>query len=218
MKQRMLGAIVCGLACMFLLAGSAAAQGGELVGAEWGVPGRRANVIDAVRSMARDGAIRFQVSRQTLGVDPAPGRVKFLTIRLRHWDGGVQEYTFREHDMVNLEIDPEHGYDRREWEGRREEGREHQEAEEHHEAEEHERREHGVHIIRAYYGAEGHFINVTEALRSRVSEGRLYLRVDNYSMGADPLPERRKWLRVLYWADGERHNVVVEEKNELRLP
>jgi hypothetical protein len=35
---------------------------------------------------------------------------------------------------------------------------------------------------------------------------------------AIPLPERRKWLRVLYWADGERHNVVVEEKNELRLP
>jgi hypothetical protein len=37
-------------------------------------------------------------------------------------------------------------------------------------------------------------------------------------MGGDPLPERRKWLRVLYCADGERHNVVVEEKNELRLP
>ena len=37
-------------------------------------------------------------------------------------------------------------------------------------------------------------------------------------MGGDPLPERRKWLRVLYWADGERHNVVVEEKNGLRVP
>jgi hypothetical protein len=37
-------------------------------------------------------------------------------------------------------------------------------------------------------------------------------------MGGDPLPARRKWLRVLYWADGERHNVVVEEKNELRVP
>ena len=52
----------------------------------------------------------------------------------------------------------------------------------------------------------------------RVNEGRLDLRVVNYTMGGDPLPERRKWLRLLSWADGERHNVVVEEKNELRLP
>ncbi|MDQ1390236.1 MAG: DnaJ-like protein C-terminal [Acidobacteriaceae bacterium] len=80
------------------------------------------------------------------------------------------------------------------------------------------REEHKGRIIRAYNGAEGQFIDVTEALRSRVNEGRLYLRVDNYTVGGDPLPEGRKWLRVLYWADGERHNVVVEEKNELRLP
>jgi hypothetical protein len=40
-------------------------------------------------------------------------------------------------------------------------------------------------IIRAYNGAEGHFINATEALRG-VNEGRLYLRVENYTMGGDP--------------------------------
>jgi len=209
MKQR-LQASAIGLMSIFLFAGSAAAQGGELVAAEFGLQGSRVDVTDAVRSMARDGAVRFEVTRQNLGVDPAPGRIKFLTIHLRHWDGSTQDYTFREHAVVNLEIDPASGYDRREWEGRREEGRE-----QHGQRERHER---GVHIIRAYYGAEGHFMNVTETLRSRVNDGRLYLRVDGSSMGGDPLPGRRKWLRVLYFSEGERRNAVVEEKSELRLP
>jgi DnaJ-like protein len=204
MKQRLLASAISGLAFIFFCAGSALAQGGELVAAEWGLQGRRVDVTGALRSMARDGAVRFEVTRQNLGADPAPGRVKFLTIHIRHWDGSTQEYTFREHAMVNLEIDPERGYDRREWEERREEGRDHH--------------EHGVHIIRAYYGAEGQFMNVTEALRSRVDDGRLRLRIDDSTMGGDPLPGRRKWLRVLYFSDGERRNAVVEEKTELRLP
>ncbi len=73
-------------------------------------------------------------------------------------------------------------------------------------------------ILRAYYGAQGQFINVTEALRSRMEDGRLYLHVDNYSMGGDPLPGAHKWLRVLYLYDGQRRNVVVDEKTDLRLP
>ena len=62
------------------------------------------------------------------------------------------------------------------------------------------------------------FRDVTDALRSRVDDGRLYLRVDNYSMGGDPLPGTHKMLRVLYVLDGERRNVVVDEKTDLRLP
>jgi hypothetical protein len=206
MKQRLQAGAI-GLMLIFLFAGSAAAQGGELVAAEFGLPDRRVDVTERVRSMVRDGALRFEVTRQNLGADPAPEKVKYLMIRLRHWDGSTQEYTFREHAIVNLEIDPERGYDRREWEGRHEEGHER-----------HERHESGVHIIRAYYGAEGHFMNVTEALRSRVDDGRLSLQVDSRSMGGDPLPGRRKWLRVLYFSDGERRNAVVEEHTELRLP
>ncbi|MCU1304439.1 MAG: hypothetical protein JWQ87_4723 [Candidatus Sulfotelmatobacter sp.] len=219
MRVRLFAAAAGGLACLFLIVGSALAQGGELVRAEWGIPGRRVvDVTDRVRSMAREGGLRFEVTRQNLGADPAPERRKFLVIHIRHWDGSSQEYTFREHDLVNLEIDPERGYERREWEEQREEGREHRQAEEHHEAEEHERHERGIRIIRAYYGAEGQFMNVTDALRSRVQDGRLFLRIDDSTMGGDPLPGRRKWLRVLYFYDGERRNAVVEEKTELRLP
>jgi len=107
-------------------------------------------------------------------------------------------------------MDPEDRGDRREEheqygrEERREDGYEHAERR--------------LEIMRAYYGAEGRFANVTDALRSRVDDGHLYLRVDNESMGVDPLPGAHKSLRVLYVLNGERRNVVVDEKTELRLP
>jgi hypothetical protein len=42
--------------------------------------------------------------------------------------------------------------------------------------------------------------------------------VDNYSMGGDPLPGAHKSLRVLYMYDGQRQNIVVDEKTDLQLP
>jgi hypothetical protein len=61
-------------------------------------------------------------------------------------------------------------------------------------------------------------MDVTELLRSLKREGQLYVRVDNRSMGGDPDPAVRKVLRVLYFFDGERRQVVVPEHGELRLP
>jgi hypothetical protein len=167
------------------------AQGGVLVAAEWGLPGRRVDVTDRVRSLARDGVLQFEATRQVLGIDPAPGRVKDLVIRIRHWDGDTQEYAFPEKTLVSLELDPDAGY---EW------------------------RERGLHIMRAYYGSEGHFVNVTERLRHMIDDGRIYTRVDNEHLGLDPDPHVHKVLRVLYWFDGERRNIVVPEHSELRLP
>jgi len=189
-SKRSLGALGS-LAVLLLLTLPATAQGGVLVAAEWGLPGRRVDVTATVRSLTRDGILQFEVTRQVLGIDPAPGRVKDLVIRIRHWDGDTQEYAFPEKSMVSLELDPDAGFD---W------------------------RERGLHIMRAYYGGEGHFVNVTERLRHMVDDGRLYTRVDNEHLGLDPDPHVRKVLRVLYWFDGERRNIVVSEKSELRLP
>jgi hypothetical protein len=135
--------------------------------------------------------LRFDVTDQNLGVDPARGHVKELFIRIRHWDGQVEEFRFPEYAHVNLVLDPERGY---EWHDRE------------------------FHIMRAFYGGAGHFVDVTELLRSMKQDGRLYVRVDNRSMGGDPDPEVRKVLRVLYWHEGERRQVVVPEHGELRLP
>ncbi|MGA8764040.1 MAG: hypothetical protein WB562_14335 [Candidatus Sulfotelmatobacter sp.] len=190
-KQRLLAGLFGGLAWMCLFAGSAAAQGGQLVAAEYGAGGHRVDVTQQVRAFLHDGVLQFDVNDRTLGVDPARNHVKELFIRIRHWDGKEEEFTFREYDHVNLEVDPDAGY---EWHDRE------------------------LHIMRAYYGGAGHFINVTEQLRSMKRDGRLFVRVDNRTMGGDPDPRVHKVLRVLYWHEGERRQIVVPEHAELRLP
>ncbi|MGA8620907.1 MAG: hypothetical protein WB660_20575 [Candidatus Sulfotelmatobacter sp.] len=191
MKQSLLTGVFSGLACIFLFAGWAAAQGGELVAAEYGAGGHRVDVTQQVRSFMHDGVLRFDVNDQTFGVDPARNHVKELFIRVRHWDGNTEEFRFAEYAHVNLALDPDRGY---EWHDRE------------------------FHIMRAFYGGAGHFVDVTERLRSMKHDGRLFIVVDNRSMGVDPDPAVHKVLRVLYFHDGERRQVVLPEHAELRLP
>jgi len=176
---------------MFLFAGTAAAQGGELVAAEYGAGNRRIDVTRQVRSFLHDGVLRFDVTDQTFGADPARGHVKELFIRIKHWDGKVEEFRFPEYAHVNLVLDPERGY---EWHDRE------------------------LHIMRAFYGGAGHFVDVTELLRRETRDGHVILAVENGAMGGDPDPNVVKVLRVLYWHDGQRRQIVVPEHGELRLP
>jgi hypothetical protein len=177
--------------CLFLLASLSTAQGGVLVAAEYGAGGRRVDVTQQVRSYMHDGILRFDVTDQAFGTDPARGHVKDLYIRIKHWDGNVEEFHFPEYAHVNLELDPDAGY---EWHDRE------------------------LHIMRAYYGGAGHFVNVTDLVRGMKHDGRVFLIVDNRSMGGDPDPDVHKVLRVLYWHDGQRSQIVVPEHGELRLP
>ena len=176
---------------MFLFAGVASAQGGALVAAEYGARDRRVDVTPQVRSFMHDGVLQFDVNDGNLGVDPARNHVKELFIRIRHWDGNVEEFRFPEYSHVNLVLDPDRGY---EWHDRE------------------------LHIMRAFYGGEGRFVDVTEQLRSYKHDGQLFVVVDNRSMGGDPDPSVHKVLRVLYFVGGERHQIVVPEHSELRLP
>jgi hypothetical protein len=191
MKNRLLAGMISVLASILFFAVSAVAQGGELVAAEYGSGGRRIDVTQQVRGFVRDGVLQFDVTDQTFGVDPARNHVKELYIRIRHWDGNTEEFHFPEYAHVNLVLDPERGY------------------------EYHER---GFHIMRAFYGGAGHFVDVTEQLRSMKRDGRLFVVVDNRTMGIDPDPNVQKVLRVLYWHEGQRRQIVVPEHGELRLP
>jgi hypothetical protein len=191
MRRWLLTSVIGGLAAMFLLTVSAVAQGGELVAAEYGEGRRRVDVTQQVRAYMHDGVLRMEVENSVFGIDPAHEHIKELFIRIRHWDGQVEEFRFPEHAHINLALDPERGY---EWHDRE------------------------LHIMRAFYGGAGHFVDVTEILRSNKHDGRLYMPIDNRTMGGDPDPEVHKVLRVLYWHDGERRQVVVPEHAELRLP
>jgi hypothetical protein len=183
--------VLGGLACIFFFSALAAAQGGELVAAEYGAGAHRVDVTPQVRSFMHDGVLRFDVTDQTFGADPARGHVKDLYIRIRHWDGNVEEFHFPEYAHVNLVLDPEHGY------------------------EYHDR---NFHIMRAFWGGAGHFVDVTETVRGYNHDGRIFLVVDNHSMGVDPDPDVHKVLRVLYFNNGQRQQIVVPEHGELRLP
>ena len=191
MKYRMIAVGISTAVLTFLLGGSASAQGGQLVAAEYGAGNHRIDVTPQVRSFMHDGVVQFDVNDGSLGVDPAHNHVKELFIRVRHWDGNVEEFRFPEYAHVNLALDPERGY---EWHDRE------------------------FHIMRAYYGGAGHFVDVTEQLRSMKRDGRLLVVVDNRSMGVDPDPSIHKVLRVLYWHDGQRQQVVIPEHAQLRLP
>jgi hypothetical protein len=233
MRFRAIG-LITRLVCLLLLGGSAMAQGGELVGAEWGSPGRKVDVTSRVRTFIHDGVLQLEVTRFNLGIDPAPHENKVLIIRLRERDGDVKSYSYPERSVARLELHPENWHERRDQPERHDEAERRDQPERHDEAEHRdqperhdeaerreergERHERGLQILRADYGAEGEYVNVTEALRSRIDDGRLFLFVDNYSMGVDPLPGAHKRLRVSYVQDGERRHIQVEEKTELRLP
>jgi Domain of unknown function (DUF3395) len=221
MKVRAI-AMMMSLVGLLLLAGSAMAQGGEFVGAEWGTPAHKVDVTSRVRTFIHDGVLQVEVNRFNLGIDPAPHENKVLIIRLRGRDGDVKSYSYPERSTARLELHPE-------WQERREQQERHDDAErreENHERhDDAERREdypehheRGLQILRAEYGTEGQFVNVTDALRSRINDGRLFLFVDNYNLGVDPAPGVHKHLRVSYIQDGERRRTEVDEKTELRLP
>lgn len=231
MKVRAIGTMMS-LVGLLLLAASAMAQGGEFVGAEWGTPAHKVDVTSRVRTFIHDGVLQLEVTRFNLGIDPAPHENKVLIIRLRERDGDVKSYSYPERSTARLELHPEwqerreehddaerrdDDRDRHEDAERRDDDRDrHEEAERREEYREHHER--GLRILRAEYGAEGQFVNVTDALRSRINDGRLFLFVDNYNLGVDPAPGVHKHLRVSYIQDGERRRTEVDEKTELRLP
>src|ERR1700756_3960315 len=145
MKSRLWA--LAGFACMLLLAGSAVAQGGELGGADWGVPGRKVDVTARVRTFIHDGVLQLEVTRFNLGIDPAPHENKVLVIRLREWEGDIKDYGYPERSVPRIELDPGDGH------ARREEHERHDRDERRDQA--YDRRGRGVQILRAYYGADG---------------------------------------------------------------
>ena len=73
-------------------------------------------------------------------------------------------------------------------------------------------------IMRAQYGADYRFRDVTGLLSSRVQGDQLNMRVNNDTMGGDPAPDRPKILTVSYEFNGQPGQVVITENGTLSLP
>src|SRR5581483_5405535 len=76
----------------------------------------------------------------------------------------------------------------------------------------------GLQIMRAQYGADYRFRDVTGLLNSQVQGDRLRIRVTNETMGGDPAQDRPKTLIVSYVYNGEQGRTSVNEKDYLDLP
>ena len=73
-------------------------------------------------------------------------------------------------------------------------------------------------ILRAQYGADYRFRDVTDLLNSQIRNNQLSLRITNDSMGGDPAPDRSKTLTVTYVYNGQQGQTTVNEKDTLNLP
>ena len=240
MKLRRYADILTLAFCIALFAISASAQGGQIVEARYGVRGRGANVTSRVLAFARSGRLRFAVTNENLGGDPAPHQRKELLLRVRGRDGNIREYHYSEKSVVDMAVDLGGGYGQGGHDGDhdrdhdrdygRDNGRDygHDNHDGHNDGHDDHGRDQagygqgnyqGLQIVRASYGAGSQSIDVTNLLQRHVSsDNRLSMHINNDTMGADPAPHIHKELRVQYVYNGNRQDTVVPESGDLRIP
>jgi hypothetical protein len=213
--------IITVLAILLTVAFSSFAQSRrwELLRAEYGSGGTWVDVTERVRALVNGDTLNMRVDNFTLGGDPTPGARKTLRLRVRDDYGREQILTYPEKESFSLSIrsssagnpggagnyggPPQPGY----YAGAGNYGGPPQPA-----------YGGGLQIIRADYGIDNRFANVTSRLASLIQGNSLSLRVTNESMGGDPAEERPKVLNVWYSFNGRVANVSVNEKDTLNLP
>lgn len=192
----------------------AAAQndGWLLVRALYGFRDAQVDVTNLLRDLIARGGFngRIPVSNQTMGGDPAVGKDKTLHIIARNRRGEEREFNFREGGFIDAGMFVVPPPPRDDF-GDRDRGRDDDRDRDHD-------RDRDLFILRGYYGVQGHTVNVTDILRSRVREGRLFFDVNNQNLGGDPAIGADKILIVIYRFRGEEQATAVREGNRLELP
>src|SRR5215470_5575414 len=140
---------------------SAQDDGWQIVRAEYGTRTQHNDVTDILKDLVGRGGVngRVAVSNQTMGGDPAVGADKHLRIWARNRRNEEREFDYKEGGFVDVGTfivrrDRGDWNDRPAYYGDRDRDD-----------------DHGVSIIRAYYGWQGSTVNVTELLRSRMRDG-----------------------------------------------
>lgn len=159
--------------------------------AEYGAEGRFVDVTQLLNSAVRENQLNLPVNNNTMGGDPAQGIHKVLNVWY-NFRGSESRVSVNEGDYLSL---PGTGEPRS---FRPPRG--------------------GLHILRADYGADDRYMDVTTRLAARVQGDTLSLRVTNGAMGGDPAEDHHKTLTVWYTNDGRPAQLVVNEGEFLQLP
>ena len=160
----------------------------QITRASYGARGHALDVTDLLNSRIERDQLSLPVNNATMGGDPARDIPKALTVWYSY-DGADLETSVDEGGTLSI---PPTG-DFSSGEGR-------------------------LQILRADYGAENRFADVTSLLSSRIRDGQLSLPVNNDTMGGDPADDQHKALSVWYLYNGRPANVVVNEGGYLNLP
>jgi hypothetical protein len=213
--------IIMSLAILLTAAVSSPAQihRWELLRAEYGSGATWVDVTERVRALVSGDSLTMRVDNFTLGVDPTPEVRKTLRLRVRDDYGREQLLTYSEKDSFSLNIrsrdagypggpgnygrPPQSGYPGGpgNYGGPPQPGY-----------------GGGLQILRADYGIDNRFANVTSRLNSYVQGNSLSLRVTNETMGGDPADDHPKVLNVWYSFNGRAAHVTVNERDTLNLP
>lgn len=191
---------------------SAQDDGWQIVRAEYGTRTQHNDVTDIVKDLVGRGGVngRVAVNNQTMGGDPAVGADKHLRIWARNRRFEEREFDYREGGFVEVGTFIVRR-DRGDWNDRpanygdRDRDRDRDD-------------DHGVSIVRAYYGWQGSTVNVTELLRGRMRDGQISFVVTNSAMGGDPAIGADKVLVVIYRYQGTEKAAIVREGYTLTLP
>jgi hypothetical protein len=156
--------------------------------AEYGVGDRKMDVTDRLNTSIRNGELNLRVANDTMGGDPAPNRLKQLTVWFTH-NGRSERVTVSEGNYLVLPYGTTR-YDSEEQ----------------------------LEITRAQYGTDYRAMDVTDRLNATIRNGQLSLRVSNQTMGGDPAYNQIKELTVWYRYNGRTNQITVNEGGYLSLP
>ena len=204
-----LAAILFAAAISFFSAPTSAQDDGwQIVRAEYGTRPQHNDVTDIVKDLVGRGGVngRVAVNNQTMGGDPAVGADKHLRMWARNRRNEEREFDYREGGFIEVAAFTVRR-DREDW-GDRSASHGDRDRDDYP----------GVRIVRAYYGVQGRTVNVTELLRSRVSNGALSFVVTSSALGGDPAVGYDKVLIVVYRYQGTETAAAVREGNTLSLP
>jgi hypothetical protein len=176
------------LISMALRGGGFGAEGLRVAHAQYGTDSRFVDVTDVLNSHIERGQLSLRVLDDTMGGDPAYGVPKKLVVWYTR-DGRELQASVNEGDYLNLP-----GAGSGAWSQAR------------------------LQILRADYGADNHYANVTSRVTAGIQDDQLNLRVSNDAMGGDPAENQHKTLSIWYRYNGKMANSVVEEGNDLNLP
>jgi hypothetical protein len=213
--------IILSLAILLAVAVSSPAQTRrwELLRAEYGSGATWVDVTDRVRALVSGDTLTMRVDNFTLGGDPTPEVRKTLRLRVRDDYGREQLITYPEKESFSLNIRPSRaGYPGRpdNYGGPAPSG--YPGRPDNYGSPARSGYGGGLQILRADYGIDNRFFNVTARLASFIQANSLSLRVTNETMGGDPADDHPKVLNVWYSFNGRTANVVVNEKDTLNLP